>query len=219
MDTRVLVVSLGRVLADHVRVDAAEAYAVVLHLWERIQNSRDDRAAVMALPPLDTMGITPFGDFELRQAALRGPHRMRPPHQLTQELGALLLRLLASADPGLNKAPQVCVDIARRASSIGSRGQGARPIIAPDALLMALDAFRPRDPSAALAGLYARWRRTTDRNHVTPWDESVPIDPLPGERHTGGERELFATYGPPPSASRRSIAWLVVLACLMALVP
>ena len=69
MDTRVLVVSLGRVVADHVRVDATEGYAVLQQVWQRIQASHDDGAAVMALPPLDAMGITPFGDFELRQAA------------------------------------------------------------------------------------------------------------------------------------------------------
>ena len=81
----------------------------------------------MALPPLDAMGITPFGDFELRQAACAGPRRMRPPHQLAQELGGLLLRLLASADPGLDNAPPACVDAARRASSTGSRRTGRPP--------------------------------------------------------------------------------------------
>ena len=72
MVSRVVVVSLGRIVADQVRVDATEAYAVLHHVWQRIRVTRDDDGALIAVPPLDAMGITPFGDFELREAGSPG---------------------------------------------------------------------------------------------------------------------------------------------------
>ena len=162
MVSRVVVVSLGRIVADQVRVDATEAYAVLHHVWQRIRVTRDDDGALIAVPALDAMGITPFGDFELREAGSPGGRRVRPPHQLAQDLGGLLLRLLSSASPGMEGVPVSWRRGSARALPISPRPPNFRPIVTPDALFTAIEAFRPRDPSAALAGLYARWRRTTD---------------------------------------------------------
>jgi hypothetical protein len=164
MVSRVVVVSLGRIVVDQVRVDTTEAYAVLQQVWQRIRVTRDDDGALIGMPPLDAMGITAFGDFELREAGPGSERRVRPPHQLAQELGALLLRLLSSGNPGMEGVPTTCVEAARRALPISPRPAHFRPIVTPDALFTAIEAFRPRDPSAALAGLYARWRRTTDEN-------------------------------------------------------
>ena len=155
-----LVVSLGRIVADQVRVDATEAYAVLQHVWQRIRASRDDDGAVVGLPHQDAMGITAFGDFEVRATPAPAARSVRPPHVLTQELSALLQRLVASGRPDLASAPRACVDALQRASP--GANPTARPIVTPEALFRALEAFRPRDPSAALAALYARWMRTTD---------------------------------------------------------
>ena len=187
MVSRVVVVSLGRIVADQVRVDATEAYAVLHHVWQRIRVTRDDDGALIAVPPLDVMGITPFGDFELREAGSPGGRRVRPPHQLAQDLGGLLLRLLSSASPGMEGVPVSCVEAARRALPISPRPPNFRPIVTPDALFTAIEAFRPRDPSAALAGLYARWRRTTDEQKpaahplALTFAASVPVDRPSGD--------------------------------------
>ena len=214
METRVVVVSLGRIVADRVRVDPTEAFAVLQQLWQRVQASAGGDHALLAIPPLDAMGITPFGDFEVRRAARTDQRSPRSPQQLSEELGALWLRLLASADPDLTSVPRACVDAARRTSSSGLHRQGERPIETPDELMTALEAFRPGDPSVALAALYARWIRTTDRHHPTPWDAIVAAPPMRDDGRANGLAPI-ATPGSTASPSRRSLAALVALACLI----
>ncbi|WP_162271349.1 TolB family protein [Luteitalea pratensis] len=239
MDTRVLVVSLGRVVADQVRVDATEAHAVLQHVWQRMQASRDTHGATMPLPPLDALGITPFGDFELREAACAGPRRRRRPHELAQELAGLLLRLLSSAATEMDRVPRTCLDAARRASALGPSPDTLGPIVTPDALFTAIEAFRPRDPSVALSGLYARWIRTTDSAHAAPWDARVTTGPAPVNRRIAGDVKASAAipsaaavadpridvFRSPehcsqdrvPTRTRRPVAALLALLCVMLL--
>ena len=81
-----------------------------------------------------------------------------------------------------------------------------RPIVTPDALFTAIEAFRPRDPSAALAGLYARWRRTTDETERTAhplaitFATSVPVDRPSGDARPAGPSQ--ARRGQHRQASR-----------------
>ena len=174
----VLILSLGRVIADEVRVDPSEAHAVLHQVWQRVRASRDLEGAVIAIPALDAMGITAFGDFEVRKSSVPAARSVRRPHQLAHELGTLLMRLLSSAGPPATPAQAACLDAARRATA-GAGTPGVRAIVAPDALFNAIEAFRPRDASAALAGLYARWMRTTESGQTSPrttmHDDRLPL--------------------------------------------
>ena len=176
-----VVVSIGRVLADQVRVDAPEAVAIIDQLWERLQASRDDSGTMMSLPPLDAIGITPMGDFELRKATAPRPRGPYPSHRVARDLGGLLLRLLTSGRQDVDAVPAACIDAARRASSSGAVAIHQGALVTPDALLTALGAYRPRDCSLALASLYARWMRTTDRAHAAPWDAMVAANAVLAE--------------------------------------
>ena len=166
-----VVVSLGRVAADQVAVEPGEAYAVLQHVWQHLRASRDDDGGVVVLPALDVMGITAFGDFEFRRGAATAPRSVRPPHVLTHELATLLLKLLASGRTDFAGVPRTCIEIARRA--LPGVPALSRPIVTPEALFRALEAYRPRDASGTLGALFARWRRTTDPTHAGTWDGAV----------------------------------------------
>jgi hypothetical protein len=193
-----IVLSLGRVVADKVRIDAAEVYAVLQQVCHRMHATRDNDGGVIACPPLDAMGITPFGDVEWRSTALTGGRSVRPPHQVTRELGRLLGRLLASGDPDLAAAPAACVDAFRRATATGPLPRGLRPIVTPEALLRAIEAFRPRDGSGALAALYGRWLRTTDSGQI----DAGATTPVAPRRHEElGDLPLHSSVATPTTVS------------------
>ena len=171
-----VVVSLGRIVADQVPIEAQEAHAVLDQLWQRIRASSDSDGAMIAVPTLDRMGLTPFGDFELRQTAVNGARGAHPPHRVAHDLGRVLQRLLSTRQPAPDDAAGVCIDAALRASSTKPL-RGAPRIGSPEELLSAIEPYRPRDPSATLAALYARWRRTTDRS-AEQWRTMLTANPL-----------------------------------------
>ncbi len=165
MANELLVVSLGRILADEVRVEADEAHALIQHVWHHLRARRANDGGLPLLPALDDVGVTAFGDFQVRQSTADGVGVVRPPHQVARELADLLVRLVRSGRDPLDGAAATCVAVADR--TLSRLAPSGRPITAPDALLRALEAFRPRDASAALAALYARWMRATDSGRST----------------------------------------------------
>ena len=167
--TAITVVSLGRLVADQIRLDPVEACALLDQLWTRLAGTRDgDAALTMTVPPLNAVGITAFGDVEVRQGALRTRPAVRAPQEVARDLGQLLLRLLQSGRTTLASAGPACVDVARRATGRAMPTPGAPALGSPSALLAELDRFRPSDPSSAIANVYARWMRTTDGGRVRP---------------------------------------------------
>jgi hypothetical protein len=206
-----VVVSIGRVLADQVCVDPSEAFAVVDQLWRRIGATRDENGAMVPFPSLNAIGITPMGDFEVRKAAAQHGRTSYAPHLVAHDLGGLLLRLLTSGHPAMDAARVACLDAARRASARGPQPAGVHALLTPDALLTAIEACRPRDGSLALASLYARWLRTTDRAHAGPWEAMVAAHPVLADPNT--DRPI--QHEPPTSTGpRRSVPGLAALALL-----
>jgi len=232
--TKAVVVSLGRILADRIRVEPGEACAVVEHVWRWLQRTAGaDADAVPALPHLDTLGITAFGDFEVRTSKVLRSRQPRPPADVATELASLLLRLVASGRAELDGQAATCAVIARRALRSAASGADvdadAQPIAAPGHFLDALAPFQPADASAALSALYARWMRTTDSAHAPAWQAVVGESPRPVVEPTS----LDATpagrdrSGPAPAASssrlvpsrprrdRRPTAWLAAAAAIL----
>jgi hypothetical protein len=165
MANELLVVSLGRILADEVRVEADEAHAVIQHIWQHLRSQRANDGGLPLLPALDSAGLTAFGDFQVRPSPAGVVGVVRPPHQVARELADLLVKLARSGRDSLDGPAAACVAVADR--TLTRLAPSGRPITAPDALLRALEAFRPRDASAALAALYARWMRATDSGRTT----------------------------------------------------
>lgn len=170
MTKRVVVVSLGRILADQIRVEPGEACAVVQHVRAWLQESvAAEGDAIAALPPLDTLGLTAFGDFEVRGSRVLVTRRARPSAEVAAELASLLLRLVSSGRAELDGQAAVCAVLARRtlrgAASDADLYADSHEIASPDQLLAALAPLQPADPSAALSALFARWMRTTDPAH------------------------------------------------------
>jgi hypothetical protein len=165
MANELLVVSLGRILADEVRVEADEAHALIQHIWQHLRAQRANDGGLPLLPPLDAVGLSAFGDFQVRRSGTESVGVVRPPHQVARELADLLARLARSGRTAPDGAAAACLAVADR--TLNRLAPAARPITAPDALLRALEAFRPRDASAALAALYARWMRATDSGRTT----------------------------------------------------
>lgn len=181
MTKRVVVVSLGRILADQVRVEPAEAVALVQHVRRWLQESEGtDGHAMAAFPSLDTLGLTAFGDFEVRPSRVLVARRPRPSAEVAGELASLLLRLISSGRTELDGQAALCAVIARRtlrdAASEADLYAAAHEIATPDQLLAALVPLQPADPSAVLSALFARWMRTTDPAHVPVWD-AAPATP------------------------------------------
>ena len=153
-------VSLDRVVGDRVLVEPGEAYAVVQFVWDRLRSSRDADGRMMPLPALSALAISATGDIDAMRPAREVTRTMRPPHEVAQELGHLLLQLLSSGRPDLSGVPVACIDAGRRVAMRAPIPGGLRPIAAPEALFIALEAFRPRDTYGARAALFARWAKT-----------------------------------------------------------
>ena len=151
-------VSLDRVTADCVVVEPSEAYAIVQFVWERLRTSRDSDGRMMPLPALGALAISATGDIDAMRPTREVNRTMRPPHEMAQELGHLLLQLVSSGRPDLVGVPIPCLDAIRRVSMRVPVAGGLRPISAPEALFTALEMFRPRDSYVARATLFARWR-------------------------------------------------------------
>ena len=169
-------------------MDASEAFAVIEQLWQRIQASRDNDGTLMPFPSLNAIGITPMGDFELRKTAAQRSRSTYPPNRAAHDLGDVLLRLLSSGRPHLATVPPACIDAAHRASSRSALVGRDRAIVTPEALLTAIETYRPRDPSLALATLYARWKRVTDHAHAGPWEAMVAAQPMLADPSLGRGR-------------------------------
>ncbi|HTV01222.1 MAG TPA: hypothetical protein VMF13_11815, partial [Luteitalea sp.] len=160
MANDLLVVSLGRILADEVRVEPDEGHAVLQHLWQYLRGHRANDGGLPLIPALDRLGLTAFGDFQVRASAtVEGV--VRPPSQVARELADLLIRLVKSGRNPVDGAAARCLAVAQRTLTRETTST-ARPITAPEGLLRALEAFRPRDASMSLAALFARWMRDTD---------------------------------------------------------
>ena len=156
MGASVLVVSLGRLIADQVRVEPQEACAVLVRLWDHVARTRSADGALAPVPSLDAVGITAFGDLEVRRDAVAHAPR-RHPEVVAREMAMVLRRLLASGRDTLATLPAQVVAACRAPER---RRLGPEP--SPAALLEALAPYRPPDPSDALAMVFARWMRVTD---------------------------------------------------------
>lgn len=209
MTKRVLVVSLGRVLADQIRVEPDEACAVVAHVHAWLEASRDGDEAPATLPALDAFGITAFGDFEVRSSRVLVARQARPRAHITAELASLLLRLVSSGRTELEGGAAACAVVARRAlraaASDGDLFGDATMVTTPEALLDALAPMQPRDASSALALLFARWMRTTDEVHAPVWQAVVgdPVAPPPSAGVLTLQRADDADELPPRPVRRR----------------
>jgi hypothetical protein len=168
-------VSLDRVAGDHVFVEPVEAYAVLQFVWERLRTTRDSDGRMWPLPALSALAISATGDIDAMQPARDVSRSMRPPHEIAQELGHLLLQLVSSGRPDLVGIPVACLDVIRRVSMRAPVPGGLRPIQAPEALFTAFEQFRPRDTYAARAALFARWRSSRSAR-------SARADARPGRR-------------------------------------
>ncbi|BCS32427.1 hypothetical protein TBR22_A16410 [Luteitalea sp. TBR-22] len=160
MGPSILVVSLGRIIADQVRFEPDEACAVLVRLSEHVAPIGAGDGAIASVPSLDAVGITPFGDVEVRRSSGETVAPANRPEDVARAMAVLLGRLLASGRDTITALPTQIVAACRAASS--RRQDAARIVGSPSGLLDALGAFRPADPSDALAMVYARWLRTTD---------------------------------------------------------
>ena len=161
MGATVLVVSLGRLLADHVRLEPSEACAVLVRLWEHLAPSghRDD--VLPSIPSLDAVGITAFGDLEVRgQVAVAHPGRK--PDEMARDLALVFRRLLASGRDTLAALPAQMLAVCRPSAEPHQTQVPTSPVV----LLEALAPYTPPDPSDALAMLFARWMRATDSGAI-----------------------------------------------------
>jgi hypothetical protein len=173
MTSPMTIVSFGRLVADRIRLEPVEACALVHQLWAQIARARGGEGSMaITLPGLNAVGITAFGDVEVRRPAAGRPDA-RTPHELAGDLGQLLLSLLHSGRATLASAGPACVAVARRATTHEPPVDGAPRLGSPSALLAELDRFRPRDPSSAIADVYARWMRTTDGGRLRPGGPQV----------------------------------------------
>ena len=203
MTKRVTVVSVGRILADQVRVEPAEACVVVQQVFTWLQPAPGDAAeTVPRFPSLDDLGVTAFGDFEIRAARGPGAQQARPRAAVATELGSLLLRLVSSGRTELAGPAAVCAVIARRtqrptASDTGPHG-APDALATPEALLGALSPLLPADRTASLATLFARWMRTTDTAHAPAWQAVVGHDDA--EPRPTGVLPTSVTIAVPPAA-------------------
>lgn len=172
---RVVVVSIGRILADQVRVEPGEACALVQHVRAWLRDSAPaGGGSTAAIPSLDTLGLTAFGDFHVRGSTVIVTRQARPPAALAADLASLLLRLVSSGRAELDGQAALCAVIARRTlrgdACEVSLYDGVGEIVTPDQLLATLAPLQPADPSAVLSALFARWMRTTDPAHPPAWD-------------------------------------------------
>lgn len=210
-------VSLDRVTSDRIVVDPVEAYAVLQFVWERLRSSRDGDGRMMPLPALGALAISATGDIDAMRPSREVIRTMRPPHEMAQELGHLLLQLVSSGRPDLVGVPMPCLDAIRRVSMRVPVPGGLRPIAAPEGLFTALEMFRPRDAYASRASLFARWRasrivrpvkadvRPDHRVDVTPAarDQASPSRQASATHRTGGRSrrpafELRIQFDPTP---------------------
>ena len=101
MANELLVVSLGRILADEVRVEADEAHALIQHVWHHLRARRANDGGLPLLPALDDVGVTAFGDFQVRQSTADGVGVVRPPVGNAQR---------RESDRGLQRSVRIQVD-------------------------------------------------------------------------------------------------------------
>jgi hypothetical protein len=211
-------VSLDRVTGDRIVVEPVEAYAILQFVWERLRTSRDSDGRMMPLPALGALAISAAGDIDAMRPSREVSRTMRPPHEVAQELGHLLLQLVSSGRPDLVGVPMPCLDAIRRVSMRVPVAGGLRPITAPEALFTALEIFRPRDTYAARATLFGRWkasrtarpvraeRRPEHRVDVAPPRDLGAASRQGSATHrTGGRtrrpaRELRLQFDPTPAA-------------------
>jgi hypothetical protein len=196
-------VSLDRVTRDRVVVEAVEAYAVLQFVWERLRASRDSDGRMMPLPALGALAISATGDIDAMRPSDEVSRTMRPPHEVAQELGHLLLQLVSSGRPDLVGVPIPCLDAIRRVSLRAPVPGGLRPISAPETLFTALEMFRPRDTYGARAALFARWKASrstrTVRAEIRP-DHRVDVTPVSRDQ-VAASRQVSPTHrtdGRPP---------------------
>ena len=190
-------VSLDRVIGDRVLVEPVEAYAVLQFVWERLRASRDSDGRMMPLPALSAVAISATGDIDAMRPTGQVSRTMRPPHEVAQELGHLLLQLLSSGRPDLPGVPVACLDAVRRVMLRAPIPGGLRPIAAPEALFTALEAFRPRDTYAARAALFARWVNVARRHR----SGRGPCRKSPGHGDASASRPGPATAAGQPDPS------------------
>lgn len=196
-------VSLDRVTRDRVVVEAVEAYAVLQFVWERLRASRDANGRMMPLPALGALAISATGDIDAMRPAGDVTRTMRPPHDVAQELGHLLLQLVSSGRPDLVGVPIPCLDAIRRVSMRAPVPGGLRPISAPEALFTALEMFRPRDTYAARAALFARWKASRGSRSIrAEMRADHRVDVAPAARDQGATARqgspTHRTGGRPP---------------------
>jgi len=199
-------VSLDRVTGDCVVVEPTEAYAIVQFVWERLRQSRDADGRMMPLPALGALAISATGDIDAMRPSREVSRTMRPPHEMAQELGHLLLQLVSSGRPDLVGIPMPCLDAIRRVSMRVPIPGGLRPISAPEALFTALEMFRPRDAYDARAALFVRWR--TSRSTRAVRAEARPehrVDVTPAARdQVTASRQGSPTHRPGVRPARRA---------------